>query len=248
MAPTVPNYVAFNIPVLKGGSNWDEWHEKFLRVTYSINPLYWEIFAGKVGPPNNTDCNLKMHPRDDAVNDNSTMNSSLQQKLDHSLEIDVSDKEVGVQYDIGLEQWSRSLFEAREYLLFTLDRKPAMHIQGILNPREAYLELQRAYSTLHAQSPVHVWQKWLAIHYEGARESPKDFVNRFKKALQELKDQGIRVSLGVEIAQFQAAIMQDPECLHFVDTLHIDAQSFVETPSVYANFIQSQTQSQKSPV
>jgi hypothetical protein len=242
MAPTVPNYVAFNIPVLKGGSNWNEWHEKFLRVTCAINPLYWDIFAGKVGPPNNTDCNPNMHRREAAITDDSAMHLSIQGALDQIPGPKMPDKEVYMQYDAALQQWSRSVSEAREYLLFALDRQPALHIQGISDAREAYLELEKAYSSLHAQPLVYAWQEWLDIRYQRTQEFPEGFVSRFKKALQGLKDQGIQVSLGVEIAQFQAAIMHNSECLHLVNTLRIGPQNFGDTESVYTSFIQDQTQ------
>ncbi|KAJ6010097.1 hypothetical protein N7522_005113 [Penicillium canescens] len=241
MAPTVPNYVAFNVPVLKGSSNWNEWHEKFLRVTCAINPLYWDIFAGKLGPPKNTDF-LNMHHRRAATKDDSAMHLSIQEALGQVPEIQVPDKEVCMQYDAALQQWSRSVSEAREYLLFALDRQPGLTIQGISDAREAYLELEKAYSSLHAQPLVYAWQEWLDIRYQGTQESPEGFVSRFKKALQGIKAQEIQVSLGVEIAQFQAAIMQNPECQHLVNTLRIDPQNFGDTDSVYASFIQEQTQ------
>ncbi|OGE50944.1 hypothetical protein PENARI_c015G09762 [Penicillium arizonense] len=242
MAPTIPNYVAFNVPVLKGSSNWNEWHEKFLRVTCAINPIYWDIFAGKVGPPNNTDCNLNMHHGEAAMNDDSAMHLSIKEALGQIPGLEVPDKEVCMQYDAALKQWSRSVSEAREYLLFALDRQPSLHIKGISDAREAYLKLEKAYSSLHAQPHVYAWQEWLDIRYKGTQESPEDFVSRFKKALQGLKDQGIQVGLGVEIAQFQAAIMQNPECQHLVNTLRIDPQNFGDKGSVYASFIQDQTQ------
>jgi hypothetical protein len=189
-----------------------------------------------------------MHHREAAVKDDSAMHLYIQEALGQMPGLEVPDNEVCMQYDAALQQWSRSVFEAREYLLFALDRQPALYIQGISDAREAYLELEKAYSSLHARPLVYAWQEWLDIRYQGIQESPEGFVSRFKKALQGLKDQGIQVSLGVEIAQFQAAIMQNPECQHLVNTLPIDPQNFGDKESVYATFIQDQTHELSLPM
>lgn len=239
MTPAVPNYVAFNIPVLKGSSNWDDWHERFLRVTCAINPVHWDIFTGKVGPPVRTDCDLHMHFCEAAVSNDCTMDVSVPSKLDQISGLNASDKEV--QHEDALRRWSRSVSEAREYLLFTLDPKTAAQIREVSDAREAYLKLEQLYSPLHAQPLVHFWQEWLEIRYQGTKESPQGFVRRFKKALRTLKDQGIQVSSGVEIAQFQVATMQSPEGLQFVNTLPIDPERVGNTESVYVSFLQNQT-------
>ncbi|KAJ5766093.1 uncharacterized protein N7511_003709 [Penicillium nucicola] len=238
MASTIPNDVAFNIPVLKGRSNWYEWHRDFLRVTLCVNPLYWDIFTGNVGPPKYHDCNFDVYFGEDVVNNGFTMDHCSQPENDQIPQLDASGKEVREQYNIDHQHWNRFVLEARGYLRFALDQQPAMHIRQIANPREAFLELEMTYAFPHAQPSVDAWKKWLLIHYHCTRESPEEFVNRFKKALQELKGQGVQVSVGVEIAQFQAALMHDLECLHFVDTLVIDPKSLTDTDSVYAGFLQ----------
>jgi hypothetical protein len=147
-------------------------------------------------------------------------------------------KEVRSQNHISFMSWRTFEVEARAYLDFALAKQPFLQIKHIVHAREAYLKLEALYCKPLPTPISATWKKWLDIRYQ--RTTPAAFVARFKSALWNLRDQGMRLNADVELMQFKLAIAQRIGCRSFLSNLHCDTADEKCMEYVYSNFIRDQ--------
>ena len=75
---------------------------------------------------------------------------------------------------------------------------------------------------------------------------PQDFVERFKNALQDVRDQSVEVSPTVVLAQFQEAIKTHADSTKFMADMKVDIYDQNFMGKVYNDFMKDQAPAQPS--
>jgi hypothetical protein len=129
---------------------------------------------------------------------------------------------------------------AREILGSSLGVEPKKAVSRVSDAREAYLKLENLYGGTSAQSIYVVWEKWVKVRY-ASKNIPKTFVEKFKNALQDVRDQSVDVTATVVLAQFQQAIKSHPDTTTFMADMKVDIYDPELMQKVYEEFEKSQT-------
>ncbi|KAJ5781249.1 hypothetical protein N7457_006409 [Penicillium paradoxum] len=241
-------------PKLEGKSNWSSWRKGLQEAFQTVDPISWDILMNKAGDV------IKPEPIITTDGD-SWRDQSMESSMGSSLDIDssdYSDSEVVEVHDVDQALFSQRgprvfyrgptenprilNIRARDLLVSGLGEGPLSEIQQVTNAHEAYIKLESLYGKTSAQSVHIAWEKFSRVRYSTRGLTPAAFVDRFKKSLQDVKDQCVEVPPTVELAQFQQAIKPNPHSTTFMADLKVDIYDPRLMELVYQSFLKNQSQ------
>lgn len=243
-SPRVPYW----LPSLEGRSNWAHWRRNIEEAIYEVDQtdVYWNIIVNK-------DCDVMKKELEDSAYDPVSNQSS---------DFDGSDPDVIItgatvishQGSPGFRgssfkthSWRVLNIRARQILGSSLEKGPKLMIDRVSDAHEAYIKLESLYGSTSAQAIFVAHEKWLRVRYVNRGLPAAKFVDRFKNALQDVRDLAVEVSPTMALATFQQAIKSHTNTTNFMANMKVDIYDPELMENVYKDFLNDQAPANQQP-
>lgn len=251
-SPRVPYW----LPRLKGRSNWAHWRRNIEEAIYEVDQtdVYWNIIVNK-------NCDVIKKELEDSTYDQFPSSSS-DPVSNQSSDFDGSDPDVIItgaavishQGSPGFRgssfqshSWRVLNIRARQILGSSLEKEPKLMIDRISDAHEAYIKLESLYGSTSAQAIFVAHEKWLRVRYLNRGLPAAKFVDRFKNALQDVRDLAVEVSPTMALAIFQQAIRSHTNTTTFMANMKVDIYDADLMEKVYEDFLNDQAPANQQP-
>lgn len=245
--PRVPYW----LPSLEGRCNWAHWRRNIEEAIYEVDQtdVYWNIIVNK-------NCDVIKKELEDSSNCSSDPVSNQSSDFNGS-DPDVIITGATVISNQGSPGFRGSSFKshswrvlnirARQILGSSLERGPRMMIDRVSDAHEAYTKLESLYGGTSAQAIFVAHEKWLRVRYINRGLPAAKFVDRFKSALQDVKDLAVEVSPTMALATFQQAIKPHTNTTNFMANMKVDIYDPDLMEKVYEDFLNDQAPANQQP-
>ena len=205
------------IPKLEGKSNWEDWKYQFYAALNTVHPIYAKIVFNNNQPPQAPTL-VSTQPKDvirAAIKDKlgagqtfeeygHTITVTKQTLRAKEIEILTKNNELEKDFNKKRGQWMEVNHRAWIFLHVCINPTPRKFIKGLVDPRAAFLALEKQYAPPTWQSAFLSFEKLNELCYDG--NNAMEFVGSFQEALQYMTESTGKISPGLELCLFMKSI------------------------------------------
>ena len=230
-----PLSVPYWLPRLKGKPNWADWRRNVEEAFYEVEEtgVYWDIIMDKADLMEEDESMPSREPPQ-ATSSQDPENFDIVMPGPPS----VPSPQNG---NSGSKVYSQSILNirARQILASSLEPTPNHAIERISDAHEAYLKLEALYGDTSAQSIFVAWEKLIKVKYYNRNPCDK-FIEKFKSALEDVKDQAVELTPTVSLALFLQAIKAHSNTTNFMANIRVSIYEPDFMDTVYEQFLKDQ--------